>query len=100
MVEDSIMFETNGNVQKVILRAWGQNANFFGTGTPNGFNVGITGDTTWTNNKPYVIYGGIVVDTLRPTDHKTGCRIHLHNSAILYVKGSLKVNGGTIPRKL
>ncbi len=95
VVEDSIMFETNGNVQKVILRAWGQNANFFGPGTPNGFNVGITGDTTWTNNKPYVIYGGIVVDTLSQLTIEPGCRIHLHNSAILYVKGSLKVNGGT-----
>lgn len=95
VVEDSILFETNGNLQKVILRAWGQNANFFGPGTPNGHKVGVTGDTTWTNNKPYVIYGGIIVDTLQRLTIEPGCRIHLHNNAVLYVKGSLQVNGGT-----
>ncbi|OWY22398.1 hypothetical protein C7N43_09490 [Sphingobacteriales bacterium UPWRP_1] len=95
VVEDSIFFETNGNLQKVVLVAWGQNAHFFGPGTPNGYLVGTTGDTTWTNDKPYVIFDGIIVDTLKRLSIDPGCQIFMHNGAILYVKGSLQVNGGT-----
>ena len=34
VISDSIMFETNGNLQKVQLVAWGQNAYYY---TPNHF---------------------------------------------------------------
>ncbi|HMS53283.1 MAG TPA: hypothetical protein PKD56_13205, partial [Chitinophagales bacterium] len=54
VVQDSVIFETNGNLQYVPLVAWGQNAHFFGPNTPNGSLVGTTADTTWTNDKPYV----------------------------------------------
>ena len=91
VVSDSVVFETNGNIQDVQLVAWGQNAHFYGTGTPNGE---IVCDEVWTNDKPYVIYNGIIVDTLCTLTIEAGTRIHLHNNAILYVAGSLQVNGG------
>ena len=94
VVEDSIVFETNQNVQQVKLVAWGQDANFFGPGTPNGYLVGSTGDTTWTNNKPYVIYDGIIIDSLSRLTIEAGTQIHLHNGAVLYAKGTLDVQGG------
>lgn len=95
VVEDSIFFETNGNLQKVNLVAWGQNAHFFGPGTPNGYLVASTGDTTWTNDKPYVVFDGVIIDSLKQLSIDPGCRVYMHNGAIMYVKGSLKVNGGT-----
>ncbi len=92
VVTDSILFETNGNLQDVDLVAWGQDAHFYGVGTPNGVDIC---DQVWTNEKPYVIYDGIVV---RPDCNLTieaGTKVHLHNGAILFVQGTLTVNGGT-----
>ncbi len=94
IVEDSILFETNEFIQDVQLVAWGQNAHFFGPGTPNGAIIGSTGDTIWTNDRPYVIFGGVIVDTLSTLTILPGTQIHLHNNAIFAVKGSLNVIGG------
>ena len=94
VVQDSVIFETNGNLQYVPLVAWGQNAHFFGPNTPNGYLVGTTADTTWTNDKPYVIYDGIIIDSLRTLTIEQGTRIYLHNNAFIFVKGSLRVSGG------
>lgn len=93
VVEDSVIFEYNGNVQDVQLVGFGQNAHFFGPYTPNGYQVGSTQDTTWTNDLPYVIYGGIVIDENHKLTIEKGCRIHLHNSALIYAEGTLSVNG-------
>ena len=49
MVEDSIMFLTNGNEQRVLLNAWGQDAYFH-------VKEIIVVDETWNNDKPHVIY--------------------------------------------
>ena len=52
---DSVLFETNGNLQSVTLQAWGQNANFiYGE---------VIGTQTWTPEKPYVIIHSILVDS-------------------------------------
>jgi len=65
IIEDKVLFSTNGNEQVVYLEAFGQNANYF----PNRFFGG--NDTLFTCNfdsiifddpKPYVFYGIIVVD--------------------------------------
>lgn len=92
IVTDSILFETNDNFQDVDLVAWGQDAHFYGVGTDKGYEIC---NETWTNDKPYVIYGGLIVDTLCSLNIEAGTRVHLHNDAILYVKGSLNVAGGT-----
>ncbi len=92
VVEDSILFESNFNTFKMRLVAWGQNANFFGPGTPNGFRV--TSDSTWTNNLPYVIYDGVIVDSLVTLNVDPGVEIYMHNGALFYVQGTLHINGG------
>lgn len=94
VVQDSVIFETNGNLQYVPLVAWGQNAHFFGPNTSNGFKVALTQDTTWTNDKPYVIYGGIEIDAAHRLTIEAGTRIHTHNGGIIIVDGNLTVNGG------
>jgi hypothetical protein len=107
VVEEKILFSTNGNNQDVQLIAWGQNAHYF---TPKNFVSGLPnfscldGDcgngnapinTTWINDKPYVIYGFLVVDSLDVLNIDPGVRIHLHNSGGLWVykDGNIQVNG-------
>lgn len=87
VVEDSIMFFTNGNEQRVLLNAWGQDAYFH-------VNEIVVVDETWNNDKPHVIYNYCAVDSAITLTIPAGTKVHGHNSARLLVyKGSLLVNG-------
>jgi hypothetical protein len=86
VIRDSIEVEFNGNKRKIQLEAWGQNANFLRARK-------ITGNVTWTNNLPYIILGGLQVDTNATLTIEKGCRIYLHADAPLFVDGTLKVRG-------
>jgi len=86
ILRDSISIESNGNNNFVQLEAWGQNAHFLR-------NQKITGNITWTNDLPYVIIGGLQVDTTASLTIQKGCKIYLHADAPLLVDGSLQVNG-------
>jgi hypothetical protein len=85
--EDSVIFLTNGVRQSVLLAAWGQNAHFF-----NGDRIC---DEVWTDDKPYVIYNSIQVDSMCTLTIQEGCRIHLHAGSGIFVDGTLIVNGET-----
>lgn len=101
VVEDSIMFLTNGNEQKVKLVAWGQNANYiladrFIEGFPPFKVVADSLETiTWTSEKPYIIYGYAVIDSYGKLEIMDGTRVHFHENSGLwaYVDGVLKVYG-------
>ena len=100
VVEDSIMFLTNGNEQRVLLNAWGQDAYF---------HVNEIVEGTWANDKPHVIYGTAAVgypqlysnlpQTIPADSNLTltipaGTKVHGHNGSVLLVyKSSLIVNG-------
>ena len=90
VVEDSILFLTNGNQQKVVLNAWGQDAYF---------HVNELVEGIWSNDKPHVIYGVAAVGYPSLDSNKTliieaGTTIHGHSNAVLYVyKSALQVNG-------
>jgi hypothetical protein len=98
IINDSIMFETNGNTQKVQLVAWGQNAYYH---TPDHFITNfppfsiIHCNDVWTNDKPHVIYGYAVIDSACTLTIKENARIYFHKNAVLWVyrDGSLKVEG-------
>jgi hypothetical protein len=82
---DSVLFETNGNAQSVVLQAWGQNAHFF---------YGeIIGTQEWFDDKPYVIIHSILVDSNETLTINAGCRIYMHADSRFYVYGTLKVLG-------
>ncbi|MBL4705071.1 MAG: hypothetical protein JKY54_11145 [Flavobacteriales bacterium] len=86
IVEDSVLFITNGNEQKVWLHAWGQDAYFHNRETLD--------DATWTNDKPHVIYGYVAVDSSQTLTIEPGTTVYSHNNAVLYVyKGSLNAVG-------
>ncbi|MBL7787931.1 MAG: hypothetical protein JNM36_18630 [Chitinophagales bacterium] len=93
VVQDTIVFVTNGNEQYLTLLAWGQNAHFLGRNTPEGEHVAVTQDTTWTNDKPYVIFNGIIIDSLHTLTIDKGVRVHIYNYGSIVVKGNLVVNG-------
>jgi hypothetical protein len=86
IVQDSIQIAYNGNERWVQLEAWGQNAHFLRS-------VLITGNVTFTNTKPYVILGGMLVDANARLTIEKGCRIYLHADAPLIVDGTLLVKG-------
>jgi len=99
IVEDSIRFETNGNIQHVKLLAYGRNADFYRpTNFPsNGFpNYSIVEcNTVWTNIKPKVIIGYLVVDSACTLTIEPGTQVYLYNNSGIWVykEGRLIVNG-------
>jgi hypothetical protein len=86
IIQDSIQVSFNGNQQYIQLQAWGQNAHFLRNQT-------LHGNTVWDKTLPYVILGGLQVDTNATLTIPAGCRVYLHADAPLLVDGSLQVSG-------
>lgn len=86
VIQDSIQIAFNGNTQYIQLQAWGQDAHFLN-------NQVLTGNTVWDNDLPYVILGGLLVDTNAQLTIPAGCKIYFHANAPLLVNGTLLVNG-------
>ncbi len=101
VVEDDIRFLTNGNEQTVKLVAWGQDANYivadnFIAGLPPFKIVADSLETvTWTNQKPYVIYGYAVIDSYGKLIIEEGTNIYFHDGGGLwsYIDGEVNVLG-------
>ncbi len=101
VVDDKIVFITNGNQQDIDLVAWGQNAYYIIADTyvqgfpPYKIVAHEFSDTTWDNQKPFLIYGYAVVDSNAILRIDAGAKIHFHNNSGLWVYkgGSIKVNG-------
>ncbi len=85
VVQDSIVFEVNGNSQDVDLIAFGQDFHLY--------NGEVINTQHWQNDKPYLIYNSILVDSLETLSIDPGCRIHFHKGSSLFVKGTLNVKG-------
>ncbi|TRX61396.1 right-handed parallel beta-helix repeat-containing protein [Fulvivirga sp. M361] len=86
IVEDELTFLTNGNEQKVQLVSWGQDAHFFR-------NAILPCNTTWTADKPYVIFNSILVDSLCTLTIEAGTQVFSHNSSFILVQGTIDVQG-------
>jgi hypothetical protein len=86
VVQDSVEVAFSGNHRYIQLQAWGQNAYFLR-------NQVLTGNTVWSSALPYVILGGLQIDTGATLTIPAGCRVYFHNDAPLLVDGSLQVNG-------
>lgn len=86
VIEDNIVIETNGNTQKVLLEAWGQNANYIPSRFGKGGQALLTcdmGEEVWDDPKPYVIYGILLVDE---------CTLKIPAGTQIYVHGGLVQN--------
>lgn len=96
IISDSVLINYNGNNRFIQLQAYGQNAHFI-DGVRNG-NL-IIGNVTWTNDLPYVILGGLQVDTGATLTIQPGCRIYSHADAPFLVDGTL-ITSGTAQQRI
>ncbi len=86
LVTDQINFTTNGNNQNVKLVAWGQEANFLRDSV-------LACNTTFTADKPYVIYNSILVDEGCTLTIEPGTKIYSHNGSFIFIRGSIQAIG-------
>jgi hypothetical protein len=106
ILQDSVLFETNGNQQDIDLVAFGQNARFIVCDSilPAGssyisyalLDTNLNATITWDNQLPYVIWGGYaVVDSSQTLIIQPGTRIYFANNSGLWVYryGTIKVQG-------
>ncbi len=83
--EDYLNIDYNGRTDKIVLAVWGQDAvNFRGN---------VVGTTTFTANKPYLIYDSLVVAEGETLTIEAGAKVYFHYNANLIVKGTLKIQG-------
>ena len=82
---DSILFETNGNVQNVKLVAWGQDAYFY-------HNVVLTGNVTLPDDKPHVIYGTLTADENCNLTILPGTKLYFHKGSSFEIRSGASLN--------
>jgi hypothetical protein len=86
IVEDELSFTVNGNIEKIPVIAYGQNAVYLKSAV-------IRNNTTFTKDKPYIIFGYALVDQNVTLNINAGAKLYFHKKAQLFVSGSLKANG-------
>lgn len=87
IIEDKLNFIYNGNCQTIVLQAFGQDA--YHKKEP----VHITENTSWANDKPYLIYDSLIVDSTATLTIAEGTTLYMKKNATVLVKGSLVMNG-------
>jgi hypothetical protein len=99
VIAEDLIFETNGQSQKVIIEAWGQNANYIPNNAAKGAFTILNGSDPnriidWNDKKPYVVYGVLFVDSciLRIA---AGTRIYVHGG-ISYLPDNSPYRDGII----
>jgi hypothetical protein len=99
IVTDSILFNTNGNIQDVDLAAFGWDADFtFPTvfNNPIGPYTFLDCNITWTSAEPHVIYGWAVVPDGCTLTIEEGTNVYSHkNSGIIVDEGGTLIVNGT-----
>ncbi len=93
LVEDSILFVTNGNMQQIYLRSWGQDAIYYENyllGEGNNF---PPEELHWTPDLPIVIVNSVGVDTAQTLVIDPGTKVYLDGRSTFFVWGTIKVMG-------
>lgn len=86
LVKDSVEIEYNSRAENIKLVAWGQDAIFIN-------NEAIPCNTTWTKERPYVIYDSAWVSQGCQLLVEAGAKIYIDNNALLTIAGSILVQG-------
>ncbi|MCW3807212.1 hypothetical protein [Plebeiibacterium marinum] len=85
VVSDSVLVYTGDKTQSVTLVAYGQDVVLLKEEKVK--------TTTFTADKPYLIYDYLIVDSLETLTIEPGARLHFYNDAELIVFGSMQVDG-------
>ncbi len=100
LVTDSVVFRNTQRTQTVQLVAFGQDAHFIIPDHPNpSMPYRIVAHehehVHWTNDKPWVIYGWAVVDSLGKLTVDPGTRVYIHHGGGIWVYryGNIHVDG-------
>ena len=102
VVSDSIIFETNGNIQDVDLTAYGQNVHHVEISKTDSVvfldNAKTIKALYWADkrlaaDKPYLIHDHIYIDSLSTLTIDEGVTLYMRKDVNIYVQGSLVVNG-------
>ncbi len=83
---DNITFLTNGNEQKIALNAVGQDAIILKSTT-------IQSDTTFSNTRPYLIFGTLKIDSGKTLTIEKGCQLYFHDQAGINIYGNINIKG-------
>ncbi|MCL1821577.1 MAG: hypothetical protein FWG22_02010, partial [Prolixibacteraceae bacterium] len=86
VVEDSIEFIINENRQVIPMVAWGQDFHLVKRAT-------IKEDTRWSNDKPYLVYDYVFVDSTAVLTIEPGTKIHFHKDAEMHIPGKIIADG-------
>jgi hypothetical protein len=76
MIEDSIIFHTNGNRQTVVLNAVGRDAYF------HYYEVAPC-NQIWPVDKPHVVYGYVIVPSTCKLTIPAGADVYMHNNSFI-----------------
>jgi hypothetical protein len=87
VVEDSILFFTNGNRQSVLLQAYGQDVYLIKGG------VVFTKDTMLTADLPYLVYDSLIIAEGATVTIAEGAAFYMHYNTNLIVYGTIKAKG-------
>ena len=107
VIFDEVEFKTNGNLQSVVLSAWGQNAyyykpNLFINGLPSISHISDYPDyytvgsvVNLPNDKPHVIFGFLMIDSAITLNIPAGTQLHFYDKSGMwaYRGATLNVNG-------
>lgn len=98
LIRDSVIFVTNGNTQRVLLEAVGQDVylHYPQFVTSNGVAYSyLNCNDVWTNDKPHLIFGLAIIPSNCSLTMQPGTRVHLHNGGVLAAdsNATLIING-------
>lgn len=86
LIDDKLLFNTNGIEQKVIVEAYGQNVTRLR-------NIEVKEDMTLTADRPYVIFDSITVRPGATLNIEPGAKLLFHDKASMVVEGRLNAVG-------
>jgi hypothetical protein len=86
LIDDKVIFSYNNNTQNVVLEAIGQDVELLR-------NFEISRDTTFSADKPYLIYDTLYVAANTTLTIPAGTRLYFHKSAAIVASGSIHALG-------
>ena len=107
LLENKLQFNTNGNIQNVPIISPYRDAyfhirkkNFFlnGSDTIVYRYYPINTNTVWTNDKPHVIVGDLVIEPNATLTIEAGTQIHFYENSSFYVGNPILVSSSSVPQ--